>query len=100
MWGGRARGDKASTRRRLADEQAEAVVPRAPRAADFDPDDADGLQLARALDAADVDGVRPAEVGQHVADDALGVGVVTGDQHGRLSLAEARVHKVRIADRV
>ena len=35
-----------------------------------------------------------------VADDALGVLVVSGDQHRRLALGEARVDEVRVADRV
>src|SRR5208283_2498578 len=69
----------------LADEQLESVVPGASGAADLDPRDADRLELARAFDPADVDRIRPAEVGQYVADRALGVLIVSGDQHRRLA---------------
>jgi hypothetical protein len=57
----------------LADEQLESVVPGAACAADLDPGDADRFELARAVDAADVDRIGPAEVGQHVADGAFRV---------------------------
>src|SRR6476661_1761224 len=84
----------------LADEQREPVVPRTACAADLDPRDADRLELAGAFDTADVDHIRPAEVGQHVADRALGVRVVSSNQHRRLALAEARIHEIGVADRV
>src|SRR4029077_1206187 len=72
-----------------AGEQLEAVVPCAASAADLDPHDADRLELARALDAADVERVGPTEVCQQIADGALCLVVVSGDQHRLDPLAEA-----------
>src|SRR2546429_7935252 len=86
--------------RRLTGEQLEPVVPCASFAADLDPGDTDRLELAGALDTADVDHVGPAEARQYIADDALGAFVVSGDQHRRLTLAEARLDEVLVADRV
>jgi len=76
------------------------VVPGAAAAADLDPGDADRFELARALDAAQVDDVRPAEIGEQIGDGALGVGVVSGDQHRRPTLAEAGIDEIRVADDV
>ena len=47
-----------------------------------------------------IDRVDPAEVGQEVADGALGVLVVAGDQHRRRAGGEARINEVGAADRV
>src|SRR3954452_13990717 len=71
------------TARGLADEQLEAVVPGAPGAADFHPDDADRLELSRGFDTANVDWVGPAEVHRHTA---FGDLVISSDQHRWLAL--------------
>src|SRR3954451_19704465 len=75
------------TARGLADEQLEAVVPGAPGAADFHPDDADRLELSRGFDTANVDWVGPAEVHQHIGHTAFGGLVISSDQHRWLALA-------------
>src|SRR5215212_1862554 len=88
------------TARGLADEQLEAVVPGAPGAADFHPDDADRLELSRGFDTANVDWVGPAEVHQHIGHTAFGGLVISSDRHRWLALAEPRLDEVGVADRV
>src|SRR5579863_10225803 len=85
---------------RLSDQHLEPVIPGAADSPDPDPGDADCLQFASRLDAANVDDAGPAEIGQHVTNRSLCLFIVTGNKHRRLAFFELRIDKVRVADRI
>src|SRR5262245_20417899 len=81
-------------------QQRERVVAGAAAEHVADPDHGQGLQVARALDAAQVDGRAPAQLLAQLAHGLLGIGVVAGQEHVGLSARKAGPDHVRIADDV
>src|ERR1700693_1100726 len=84
---------------RLLAQELEGVVPGVVLDAVEDPEDADGLEEARAFDAADVDD-RPTEGLADGRDRFLGSGIVAADEHVRRAAGKIRMEHVGVADDV
>src|SRR5438876_411926 len=84
----------------LFPQHLERVVGRASPEVFQDPHHRQGLEVARRLDSARVDGPGPAEVGADLGDLLLRLCIVAGDEHVGRAAGKLRRNHVRVPDRV
>src|SRR5947199_10407270 len=94
----RAMSDPGGQAMDLFPQHLERVVGRASPEVFQDPHHRQGLEVARRLDSARVDGPGPAEVGADLGDLLLRLCIVAGDEHVGRAAWQARLNYVRTAD--